>query len=210
MSRNYSFLVRRVFPTAHGLFLRSILNKYWSRIGGSVLVIGAGHADYSAVLPHATSITLTDIDSSLKDLDVVCDCTSLPFANDSFDSVVMIEVLEHVFDFSAAIAEAFRVLKPGGTILLSTPFLFPKHGDPFDFHRFTDTSLSRHLEQFSSMSVQGFGSPLGVCSDILTRSHKILLPMRVLNHLICLPRLFRVVSHSNTFVCSGYALLGRK
>ena len=54
----------------------------------------------------------------------------LPFANDSFDSVIMIEFLEHVFDFSAAIAEAFRVLRPCGAILLSTPFLFPKHGEP--------------------------------------------------------------------------------
>lgn len=49
------------------------------------------------------------------------DATTLPFDNDSFDVVIASEVLEHVGDDRAAVAELARVLRPGGTIAVSVP-----------------------------------------------------------------------------------------
>ena len=56
----------------------------------------------------------------LNDL-VLADATSLPFENDSFQAVVGLDIFEHVEDDRRAIAEAFRVLKPGGVLVLSVP-----------------------------------------------------------------------------------------
>ncbi|MBW2278431.1 MAG: class I SAM-dependent methyltransferase, partial [Deltaproteobacteria bacterium] len=49
------------------------------------------------------------------------DCRDLPFADRSFDCVLMLAVIEHVPDQRAALGEAHRVLNPGGTLLLTTP-----------------------------------------------------------------------------------------
>lgn len=60
------------------------------------------------------------------------DLRSLPFADGSFDGVLMSEVLEHVEDDRRALGEAFRVLAPGGILAISVPHAsFPFWWDPF-------------------------------------------------------------------------------
>ncbi len=54
------------------------------------------------------------------------DATKLPFADDSFDVVITSEVLEHIQDDVAAIAEMVRVLKPGGHFAATVPAWFPE------------------------------------------------------------------------------------
>ncbi len=54
------------------------------------------------------------------------DLTALSFADESFDAVVSLEVMEHIPDFQRAFLECARVLRPGGRLLLSVPF----HGGP--------------------------------------------------------------------------------
>ncbi len=51
----------------------------------------------------------------------VADASKLPFKSESFDSVIMLEVIEHVGDEEQTIAEIHRVLKPSGKLLISTP-----------------------------------------------------------------------------------------
>ena len=58
-------------------------------------------------------------------------------------------VLEHVPQPSAAIAELYRILKPGGTLVLSTVFTHPVHDAPFDFYRYTRFGLAHLLTQNS-------------------------------------------------------------
>jgi SAM-dependent methyltransferase len=66
-------------------------------------------------------------------VDVVGDARDMPFSNSSMDVVLITQVLEHVPDPVAVIGEIRRVLKPGGTLLLSVPSIFPQHGSPRDF-----------------------------------------------------------------------------
>jgi SAM-dependent methyltransferase len=71
---------------------------------------------------------------------------SLPFADSAFDTVVSFEVLEHVTDGRRMVAEIQRVLKPGGHIILTTPFLWGEHCQPHDYCRFTVYGLKRLFE----------------------------------------------------------------
>jgi SAM-dependent methyltransferase len=68
-------------------------------------------------------------------------------APESYDMVLSTQVLEHVSSPQAYLREAFRVLKPGGVLLLSTHGVYPDHGCPFDYWRWTADGLTLELER---------------------------------------------------------------
>lgn len=61
----------------------------------------------------------------------------LPFAAGGFDTVLLLDVLEHLPDPPACLKEIHRVLAPGGRVVVQVPFLYPIHDAPLDFHRWT-------------------------------------------------------------------------
>jgi SAM-dependent methyltransferase len=73
------------------------------------------------------------------------DAAALPFADASFDTVMLLDVLEHVAEPEAALREAARVLAPSGQLLLTIPFAYPLHDLPHDYQRFTGPGLTRRL-----------------------------------------------------------------
>lgn len=83
------------------------------------------------------------------------DAQALPIRSESVDAVTMLEVIEHLPDPDKALAEAFRVLRPGGTLVLSAPFAYPLHDEPHDYRRFTSHGLAwmlaRHGFELRSM-----------------------------------------------------------
>ena len=78
--------------------------------------------------------------------DLFGDASRLPLVDGCVDTVVMLEVLEHLRNPRAAMAEAARVLVPGGGLLLSMPFLYPIHDSPHDYQRLTKYGLLRDAE----------------------------------------------------------------
>jgi len=62
---------------------------------------------------------------------VLGEVTSLPFADDAFDLVCALDIIEHVDDDDGALSELSRVAQPGGTLLISTP-LHPTRWTSFD------------------------------------------------------------------------------
>jgi SAM-dependent methyltransferase len=115
----------------HELRERLLLDLFLSaRPGPGVLDAGAGQGSLSARLAGlGFEVTSTDASPAavavLRDRvpgrAVEADVTSLPFADQSFDSAVLGEVLEHVEDDRAALAEIARVLRPDGVLALSVP-----------------------------------------------------------------------------------------
>lgn len=83
------------------------------------------------------------------------DLLAMPFADASFDGVVLTEVLEHCVNPRAAIAEVFRVLRPGGLLLVTSPFIWPDHRteDYADYWRFTEQGWGLLLRAFRDVVI---------------------------------------------------------
>ncbi|MBP7741222.1 MAG: class I SAM-dependent methyltransferase [Candidatus Pacebacteria bacterium] len=115
--------------------IRSFLASYATDV--LVLDIGSGGANQDASFPNRTTY---DIDSA-RNPSIVGDAQDMPFPDSSYDVIVCSEVLEHIPDPKKAIGEMFRVLAPGGTLILTTRFVFPVHDAPGDYWRFTPYGL---------------------------------------------------------------------
>jgi uncharacterized protein YbaR (Trm112 family)/SAM-dependent methyltransferase len=90
-------------------------------------------------------------------LDIMCsytvagDAHQLPFLDNSFDGVVLQAVLEHVSSPSLVVQETHRVLKKGGIIYVSVPFMQAYHYGPLDYQRYTITGLDTLLANFQKL-----------------------------------------------------------
>ena len=80
------------------------------------------------------NIIYLNIDESSRP-NILADICQIPLEAESIDKVLCCEVLEHLEEPQKAIKEIYRVLKQGGELILSVPFLFPIHADPHDFQR---------------------------------------------------------------------------
>jgi SAM-dependent methyltransferase len=80
-------------------------------------------------------------------VDVFGDAGKLPFADRSCDTLLAVELLEHVRDPDGVLAEFERVLAPDGRLLMTVPFVAPRHQLPFDFRRFTPEGVRDALQR---------------------------------------------------------------
>jgi SAM-dependent methyltransferase len=85
----------------------------------------------------------------------------VPAPDESFDGVLSSQVLEHVADAQLYLSEAYRLLRPGGALILSTHGIWPYHPDPTDFWRWTMDGLVREVTRagFEVKEVHGVFGP---------------------------------------------------
>jgi ubiquinone/menaquinone biosynthesis C-methylase UbiE len=111
-------------------------------VTGKVLDAGGGPAAKYRFLLKTKALEYVCLDAqSGGHVDVVGDVLQMPFENETFDTVVCNQVLEHVPRPRALIVEAYRVLKSNGYFICTAPFLEPVHADPGDFFRYTVQGL---------------------------------------------------------------------
>lgn len=129
----------------HLLDLVSALRLASPAVHGRLLDFGCGGAPYTSILPAAEYFRADQ--SMMDDFDylIANDGTLPEVPNDSFDTVLSTQVLEHVPDPQKYLREAWRILKPGGTLILSTHGTFSDHPCPDDFWRWTQQGLEHLL-----------------------------------------------------------------
>ncbi len=110
-----------------------------------ILDIGCGHKPYRDLFQGCRYIGI-DHGTVETSPELVGDAICLPISSDIFDIVFSSQVIEHVPYPGRMIAECYRILKPGGYLILTGPFYWPLHEEPNDFHRFTKYGFALHLK----------------------------------------------------------------
>lgn len=148
------------FPGTLGLFINPFyfarkglakhIRELASSITGRTLDVGCGSKPYASLYRSNEYVGLeidTPQNRSSKNADYFYDGDLFPFANASFDSIVANEVFEHVFNPDQFLSEAVRVLKPGGMVLMTIPFVWDEHEQPYDFARYSSFGIRALLEK---------------------------------------------------------------
>src|SRR5215218_10389451 len=147
---------------AAGNSSRTYLHRFLARAGATVragqlvLDAGSGRAPYRDLFAHAryeTADFLSIKGKKYVEPDYVCDLAAIPVEDARFDHVLLTQVLEHIPEPSAVLAELHRVLKPGGTLWLTAPLFYVEHEKPYDFFRYTRFGL-RHLLEGAGFRVE--------------------------------------------------------
>lgn len=130
--------------------LRDGLAEFFPALTGEVLDVGCGRKPYRSLVPASRYVGV-DIDTpatrALMAADLFYDGRKLPFSDASFDAVLCSQVLEHVFTPAEFLGEIHRVLRPGGVLLLATPFAWDEHEQPYDFARYSSFGLRALIER---------------------------------------------------------------
>jgi SAM-dependent methyltransferase len=111
---------------------------------GRVLDVGGARQRGAFRRPAGARWVVADIERGFRP-DVGADVQALPFRDAVFDAIKATELLEHVPDVARALGECRRVLRPGGHLVITAPFLERLHGDPGDYSRYTRSMWERLL-----------------------------------------------------------------
>ena len=118
-------------------------------LSGKLLDFGCGSKPYEKLFKNLNDYVGVEVAGNKENLksDIYYDGISLPFADNTFDSILCTEVFEHVEQLDDVIFELYRILKPGGRMIVTTPFMCMEHEMPYDFRRFTLNGLINFMKK---------------------------------------------------------------
>ncbi|WED26875.1 class I SAM-dependent methyltransferase [Vibrio sp. DW001] len=158
------------FITFRRYYLDRVLLK--TNFFGKVLDLG-GKKDnkrgkFRPPLSQVESWEYLNIDETTNP-DYCCSAENVPVDNESFDVVLMAEVLEHLENPSSVLKEAHRILRRDGKLVATMPFMYALHADPYDFQRWTNVKIKIELEKagFVDVKIETMGSVFSVIYDFI-------------------------------------------
>ncbi|WP_066377203.1 MULTISPECIES: class I SAM-dependent methyltransferase [unclassified Anabaena] len=115
-------------------------------VKGDLLDLGCGMCPlYGLYKDLSNSHYCIDWDNSLYPnpyADLLCDINnSIPLENNSFDTVILSDVLEHIVEPKSLLQEIHRLLRKDGVVILNVPFFERIHESPYDYYRYTEFTL---------------------------------------------------------------------
>ena len=125
------------------------VKKLSAHVKSRTLDVGCGSKPYAHLFKNVTDYVGMDIEKSghhhtHSHIDVFYDGKIFPFEENSFDSLVFFEVLEHVFNPDEFLNQITKAVKPGGQCLITIPFMWGEHEQPYDYARYSSFGL-KHL-----------------------------------------------------------------
>jgi len=131
---------------------------------GKTIDLGCGNMPFRDLLADkVTTYHTLDLSARSDRVTYVGDIRDMSMISDaSYNSAICLEVLEHIPDPLQAVREIHRILKPGGTVIVSVPHLSRLHDEPHDYFRFTIHGLCHLLEStgFEVLEIQKKGGML--------------------------------------------------
>jgi SAM-dependent methyltransferase len=120
-------------------------------IQGDILDFGCGTTPYRALFTSARSYTGLEHDTYTARkrgyADIFYDGSHIPLENASIDCILSTQTLEHVINPAIIISEWSRILRQGGSLILTVPFIWPEHEMPSDYQRYTTNGIRILLEK---------------------------------------------------------------
>lgn len=113
--------------------------------GTRIADIGCGEQPWRSLIEQCGG-RYVGVDISINKLcsvQVLGEIVALPLRTESVDVALCTEVMEHVLDVRQGLLELARIVKPGGQVLLTTPFCYPLHEEPHDYGRLTSYQLAQ-------------------------------------------------------------------
>lgn len=177
--------------------LRKIINRFINLAKRKkkplhILDLGCGYKPFRTLFSKKDNYIGVDI-SENSYADVIADSQNLPFKDNLFDVIICSEIIEHCSNEYKLIKEIRRVSKNQTLVYISLPFIFPLHGVPEDFNRFTKYKLKALFQKDTILLLKESNNlfvSVFIYSSIILRilfgATKLLYPIYVLNNLLCL------------------------
>lgn len=166
-----SFFVNQGFLIRRSLWKQ--ISEYSKSAKGKILDFGCGSKPYETAFSVCDSYTGLDIAQSGHDhtnsrIDVLYDGKKIPFADKTFDKIVCFEVFEHLEDPDTSLREIARVMRNGGELFITTPFIYGEHEIPFDFQRWTSFGITNLLQKyhFRIIKIEKLNSNFGTIAQL--------------------------------------------
>ncbi|MCS7231652.1 MAG: class I SAM-dependent methyltransferase [Elusimicrobiota bacterium] len=165
-----------------------------------------------------------NIDSSTNP-DFCCSAEHIPVEDGYYDIVIITEVLEHLENPDIVLKECYRVLKKNGKIVVTIPFLYPLHKDPYDYQRWLPDKINKEFLSvgFKNIEILPMGGLFAVLFDLFfisittasknpdTLMKKIMKNKFILSFLV---NLFKILdekfNYKSKHITTGYFIIGEK
>lgn len=149
------------------------MQKY---LKNDLLDLGCGQVPYYGIYKNnISSVTCVDWAVTNKEhdyLDFTMDLNEdLKITDGQFDSVLLADVLEHIYNPKELISEISRVLRPNGNLVVFVPFYYWIHSEPHDYHRYTEFALRRMTEEcgLEILKLEPYGGYIDVYFDLINK-----------------------------------------
>ena len=202
-------VIKKLFRTNRRILVERDLKRINLKKFNRILVVGSGKDPYRNLFSdNLEEYIRFDIEPHDGLTDIIGDIHEAPFDDNSFDCIFAVEVMEHLENPFLFKKEVKRMLKEEGLLVLTVPFIFHMHADPFDYWRPTRMALQHLFDDFSEVKIKNQGNRLHVILDLVStsfRNNNFFKLLRIVN----LP-LSLLGSNDKSTASSGYFVTAKK